>query len=659
MSQPPQQAPAMAEGLQTRGAATGTPLHGDALILQVLNRFTYGPRPGDLERVRAMGLSAWFQQQLNPQSIDDSALEKRLTAYPAINMPLNKLMEMYPDNQMIRQAMNGRGSVPRGDAAKAIYANQMERYEDRKAKGKAGGDAKNDDDASLPQTTDAIVAMPPDQRFKALCRLSLEQLKTLRRSMTQDQRDHLTDGMTPQQVEALAAFNGPRGVVEAEAIQVKLLRDVYSERQLNEMMVDFWLNHFNVYMKKSPQAPYYILAYEREAIRPHALGNFENLLKATAMSPAMLNYLDNASSIGPHSNYALHLGNPEFEGRRGQPRPQQQQKSVGLNENYGRELMELHTVGVGGGYTQHDVTEVAKVFTGWTVGKRPGQAAVAQAEFDPEKHEPGDKFVMGHKVKSNGSNEGMEVLHLLANAPQTAHFISLKLAVRFVADDPPPALVDRMAAQFMETHGDIRRVLMTMINSPEFMSSGTYREKVKTPQEYVISAVRAAGADVQSTAGMASAIADLGMPLYGMQTPNGYSMRADPWNNTAALVSRMNFALALSTNRVAGVHTDFTALLGPNAASLTPEEKDKALENAILHVPVSPRTEQLILQQTSKDESERTRNLRQVSVVGGKRDPLKPANGGAMRRPQDPATLDTEAALASGLIFGSPEFQRR
>ena len=238
--------PAPALSIRTPANA-GMKLEGDQKILQVLNRFTYGPRPGDLERVRAIGINAWFQQQLNPDSIDDSALDKRLESYPAMQMPLNKLMSLYPTNTMIKQAMNGRGGTPGGDAARAIYADSMERYKDKKKK--KGTDGEMDDDAApLPQSADDILAMPPDKRFKALCRLTLPQLKELRKSLTADQREHLTDGMTPQQTEELAAFNGPRGVVQAEDVQVKLLRDIYSERQLKEVMVDFWLNHFNVYI---------------------------------------------------------------------------------------------------------------------------------------------------------------------------------------------------------------------------------------------------------------------------------------------------------------------------------------------------------------------------------------------------------------------------
>jgi len=649
-------------GLQHRSSVmaapppSNLPLSKDAAILLSLSRFTYGPRPGDMERVRQIGLSEWFHQQLNPSLIDDSALQARLAAFPAMQMPLDRLMEMYPSNNLVRQSLNNRAAIPGGDAAHAIYMDQQERYRDKKAKDKG----KSDDDATLPDSPAAILALPPAQRFKALCHLTLPQLRALREGLSPEDRPKLVAGFTPEQLEALAAFNGPERVISAEDVQVKLMRDIYSERQLEEVMVDFWLNHFNVYMRKNQQSPYFISSYVRQTIRPYALTNFTQLLEATATSPAMLEYLDNSESIGPHSEYATGLGNNGF--RRGQ-QPQGKAAS-GLNENYAREVMELHTIGVNGGYTQKDVTEVAKVFTGWTVGKgykRGGEDTVAT--FDASKHEPGDKMVLGHKIKSNGQAEGFEVLRMLASSPQCARFISTKLAVRFVSDAPPQAMIDRMTGTFIETHGDIRRVLLAMVNSPEFFTQGTYRAKVKTPQDFVVSAVRAAGSDVKSTAALTTAISDLGMPIYGMQTPNGYSMKSEAWNSTTALVSRMNFALALASNRVQGVKTDFSALLGADADTMTPEDKDKILEARLLHVPVSPRTQQLIVAQTSTDQDQQVAELRQVTAVGAGRggkggggDPFAGAQAGRMG---DPAMLDTQAALAAGLIFGSPEFQRR
>jgi uncharacterized protein (DUF1800 family) len=616
----------------------------DERFLQVLNRFTYGPRPGDLERIRAQGLSKWFSAQLNPSTIDDSLLDRKLADYPAMQLPIERLIELYPDNAMIRATMNGRQGVPRGEGEKAIYNAQEARY---KNKTKPGDKAPDTD--PLPVDPASVLAMAPDDRFKALLKLTPAQFRDLRKATPEADRPKITEGFNPHQLEVLAALANPQGVVASEIVQTKLLRDIYSERQLNEVMVDFWLNHFNVYLRKSQEAPYLITSFERDSIRPRALGHFENLLMATAVSPAMLNYLDNASSIGPNSDFASPLMN---RNRRGPVRPQ----ATGLNENYARELMELHTLGVNGGYTQKDVTEVAKVFTGWTVGQPRGGGQPVHAEFDPTKHEPGDKMVLGVKVKQNGSREGYEVLHLLANSPQTAHFISTKLAIRFVSDDPPPAMVDRMAQTFLRTHGDIRQVLLTMVNSPEFFTRTTYRAKVKTPQDYVVSAVRASGADVQSAGALAATIGDLGMPIYGMQTPQGYSMRTDAWNNTAALVNRMNFALALSTNRVAGVHTDWTPLLGAEPlASLTPEGKDRLLEDRILHMSVSDRTRQTILSQITADPRQQRTSLGQVGGQNS-RDALSTVRV-VNARPEPVA--DPQIALAAGLLFGSPEFQRR
>jgi len=655
-AQPVQPLPTPQELPMQRVALNANPVSKSLPVAQryqlVLDRFTYGPRPGDLDRIRQMGFNKWFEQQLNPWRMDDSALDARLAKYPAMNMPLYKLMEMFPSNEMIKRATEGKLSSPGGDAAHAIYKDNEERYKDKKAnKSKtADPDSAEVEVVPLSKTPEEMLAMAPEDRFKAICRMSLPQFHQLRQQMTPEQRPLLIQGFTPDQIEAIAAFNNPRGVVEAEDVQTKLLRDVYSERQLQEVMVDFWLNHFNVYMKKSQQAAYYIAAYDRSAIRPYALGHFEDLLIATATSPAMLNYLDASESVGPHSEYVV-----GFDQNRGKKK-----NASGLNENYAREVMELHTVGVNGGYTQKDVTELAKVFTGWTVGRMRGMDVPAQAQYDPSKHEPGDKIVMGYKIKSNGEKEGYDALKMLAESPQCARFISTKLAVRFVGDDPPPAMIDRMAGAFRETHGDIRQVLLAMVNSPEFFTTKTYRAKVKTPQDFVVSAVRAAGSNVESTVGLASAIADLGMPLFGMQTPNGYSMKTEAWNSTTALVSRMNFAMALATNRVQGVTTNFEALLGLQAATMTAQQKTAALEASLLEVPVSEHTQQTILKQTALDSTQQSAELRQISDVRGKNDPLQQAMQGPRgSKPSDISSLDTQASVATGLILGSPEFQRR
>ena len=403
----------------------------------------------------------------------------------------------------------------------------------------------------IEQKSEALLDLPPEERIKEIAKLSPEEQRMLANTF-KDRRDEVMEGMNPKQRETLMALNNPQQVVSDELAQGKLLRAVYSERQLEEVMTDFWFNHFNVFNGKGADR-YLITSYERDVIRPHAMGKFEDLLVATAKSPAMLFYLDNWLSVGPDSDAANGVPRQQNWGRRRQryPRPQRPQakgkRNSGLNENYGRELMELHTLGVNGGYTQKDVTEAARVLTGWTL-KEPRKGGDFQ--FEERMHEPGDKVVMGHHIKSGGEKEGTDLLHFLAHNPSTAKFISTKLAMRFVSDNPPSTLVDRMAQTFLKKNGDIREVLRTMLESPEFWAPEAYRAKVKTPLEFVASAVRATGAEVTDATPLARQLQTMGMPLYGMQPPTGYSMKADTWVNSSALLGRMNFSLALASGKV-------------------------------------------------------------------------------------------------------------
>ena len=329
--------------------------------------------------------------------------------------------------------------------------------------------------------------------------------------------------------------------VVLELQQQKIVRAIYSSRQLQEVLVDFWFNHFNVDAKKGADR-FLLTEYERETIRPHVLGKFRDLLEATAQSPAMLFYLDNWMSADPNGPH-LDAGRRGPFGRPNAPK--------GLNENYGRELMELHTLGVDGGYTQNDVTEVARAFTGWTVETpRLGGGFM----FNPRLHDDGQKVVLGHVIRAGGGQrDGEDVLDILARHPSTARFIATKLVRRFVSDIPPPALVDRVAARFRETDGDLREVVRAILTSPEFFAADALHAKVKTPFEFVVSAVRATGADVQDARPLARQVADLGMPLYQCQPPTGYKDTADAWVNTGALVGRMNFGLSLTGNKIRGV----------------------------------------------------------------------------------------------------------
>ncbi len=416
------------------------------------------------------------------------------------------------------------------------------------------------------------------------------------------------------------------------------MRAIYSERQLEEVMTDFWFNHFNVFVGKGPER-LLLTNYERDVIRPHALGKFGDLLVATAKSPAMLFYLDNWLSVGPHSLQGMGVpakpmmrrgpyGHPRAD--RGPNPNAKRKKNSGLNENYGRELLELHTLSVNGGYSQRDVTEVAKVFTGWTIGK-PFEGM--SFRYDSRMHEPGPKFVLGHHIEPKGEDEGREVLHMLATSPQTAHFISLKLAQRFVSDDPPLALVDRMAKTFEKKKGDIREVLSTLFHSPEFWSDGTYRAKVKTPLDFIASAVRATGAGVDDTLPLVRQLNNMGMPLYGAQPPTGYSMKAETWVSSAALLNRMNFALALTSGKIRGVKVDAVQLAGGPPAPPDVTATLSAMEAMLLASDVSKQTHDSIVAQM------------ETPVKAGEK--------------KDKAVKPPDVSTMAGLLLGSPEFQRK
>ncbi|HEU4767948.1 MAG TPA: DUF1800 domain-containing protein, partial [Pyrinomonadaceae bacterium] len=404
--------------------------------------------------------------------------------------------------------------------------------------------------------------------------------------------------------------------IMAELQASRILRAVYSERQLHEVMVDFWTNHFNVFAGKGADR-WLLPAYDRDTIRPHAMGKFGALLQATAQSPAMLFYLDNFQSVSPNMR-PRPLANP-------------QQQRRGINENYARELMELHTLGVDGGYTQKDVQEVARCFTGWTIFQPRGGAAAVNAMsgeaarrtagtffFNARTHDDGEKTVLGHKISAGGGfKDGLTVLDILARHPSTAKFIATKLVRHFVADNPPKSLVDRVAATFTKTDGDIRETLKTIFFSKEFNSAEAYRVKIKRPFELVISAIRTLGADTNGGPGTHQWLARMGEPLYGFQTPNGYSDAAESWVNTGGLLERMNFGLALAGNRVQGTRVDLARLT--NGQTSQSKVMDEALKT-ILAGEISPSTKETLAKQLDQ---------------------------------ADPVTK------VVGLILGTPEFQRQ
>jgi uncharacterized protein (DUF1800 family) len=459
-----------ASGTAQRKSSAVPPSPDDKTIVHVLNRIGFGPSPGDVARVREIGLATYIDQQLDPSRVSDTDMEARLAEFKTLSMSTRDLAREY------------------------YMPAQMQRRQAQRAK--------------------AAAAATPDMQM-------------------QPERP-------PQ--------NGQQGerLVVTELMQQKVLRAAYSERQLEEVMVDFWFNHFNVFAGKG-QTRTYLTEYERDTIRPRVFGKFRDLLGAVAESPAMLFYLDNWQSAAPESADTMQRrGRAAF--RRPPTQPQPQNRRRGINENYARELMELHTLGVDGGYTQKDVQEVARAFTGWTIDM-PRQGGGFR--FEPRMHDDGEKVVLGVKIRSSGGKrDGEQVLDILAKHPSTSRFVAMKLARRFVADEPPPSLVDRAAARFRDTGGDIREVVRTIVTSPEFFSASARRAKVKTPFEFVVSAVRAAEVDLPDGLPVVQALRQLGMPLYMCQPPTGYSDKADAWVNTGALLNRMNFAVALSSNRL-------------------------------------------------------------------------------------------------------------
>ena len=766
----------------------------DDRVLHALNRLTFAPRPGEVAEVERIGLKRWFDQQLNPATINDAAFSARMEKFPAMAMGQDELLRRYPSPQQLREMIRTGAPLPHDPIEHAVYADQIAFYEAAKdKKAEAGKDkavvasvtataptgmtargsmsgAKSDsmaasppdaavplrrgqaanllgaagDAYSMPRRTNPnapapnapvetaatvmpvdpsksmtgqaaqqqpdnnfpepgrgkphhqedlypavevsrILALTPDARVHELLALQPQQLLAFRRSLSQTELASLSDGLTPLEMETFASLQGSTRMISAELLQTRLERDVFSNRQVEAVMTDFWLNHFNVFIHKDGLEPFLLPAYERD-VRLHALGRFEDLLVAVARSPAMLTYLDNAQSIGPNSQ-AANRG-PRLAAFLKNPKAKQALNDRGLNENYARELLELHTLGVrcerskdhiptdrscGAGYTQADITAVARVFSGWTID-RPNQDA--EYAFQPRRHDPGSKTVLGKTISEGGEREGLELLHLLASSPATARFVSTKLAVRFVSDTPPPALVDRMTKAYLKSNGDIRSVLRAMFDSREFWAPEIYRAKVKTPLEFVASTLRASDAEITNAVPLVQSLDRLGMPLYGMQTPNGYNWTAEPWVSTGALVARMNFAVLLSGGHVPGTRVDWAAQLGPappeqgitampvslsTSSGVNPAiaARERHLETLLLGTSVSDRTRSAVLEQSANP----------ALPVQAQRDFAGPRE--ANRNPPDarpqPASAnlapslaaDRQSAMMAGLLFGSPEFQRR
>jgi uncharacterized protein (DUF1800 family) len=522
----------------------------DKESLHALQRLTFGIRPGDVEAVRKLGVKHWIDTQLHPDRIEENPLlDARLERLTTLAMSPQEVISALPPQQVIRSIAKGALPLPEDPARRALLEKLVERYRARQ------------------RSTDGET---PERKRR-------DRPGMLLRSSTSEQRRELLTENAPQQV------------VAQDLLEQKIYRAVYSNRQLVEVLTDFWFNHFNVFLDKGADR-YLVTSYERDAIRPHVLGKFSDMLHATAQHPAMLFYLDNWQSVSPNAQ---------------RPRAR---RTRGLNENYARELLELHTLGVDGGYTQKDIVEVARCFTGWTI-LQPFRTP--EFTFNPRVHDGNEKTVLGVKIPAGGGEQdGLKVLDVLAKHPSTARFISTKLAQRFVHDNPPAALVNAMAQTFLKTNGDLKKVMQTMLASREFWSDTAYRSKLKSPFEMAVSSLRVANAEATSTFALAGRIGDMGQPLYRKLEPTGYPITGKEWVNSAALLGRMNFALDLLQNKIQGVRVDSDAL--PHDAL--------SFDRRLLGFEASPQTRSAIERAVSEGKSPET---------------------------------------AAALVLGSPEFQRR
>jgi uncharacterized protein (DUF1800 family) len=657
-----------------------TRLNEDQRILHVLNRLGFGARPGDLEHVKAIGLDQYINQQLSPGKINDEVAEAKLKNLSTLNMSTAELYEKFPQPGQLLRQLERKGDLPAGLAAARDNRAQVQ--------GTAPGstsDTKTANATAMNSAADAGSKMPMDVAAA---------------NNPPANGNPMDNEKYRQAVREYYMQNGlqlPQRIT-AELQASRILRAVYSERQLQEVMVDFWTNHFNVFAGKGADR-WLLVSYDRDTIRPNAMGKFSDLLLATAQSPAMLFYLDNFQSVSPNApNGPGYFGGQRPGAQRGplsvnqirnplamtnnpqQQRPQQQARR-GINENYARELMELHTLGVDGGYTQKDVQEVARCFTGWTIFAPRGAAAATQAMmngpradmlrenagrffFNPRVHDDGEKIVLGHKIPAGGGiKDGLTVLDILAHQPATAKFIATKLVRHFVSDNPPPALVDRVASVFTKTNGDIRETLRAIFFSPEFNSPEAYRAKVKRPFELAISAIRTLGGETNGGPGLHQWIARMGEPLYGFQTPNGYSDAAESWVNTGGLLERLNFGLTLASNRIPGTRVDLKHFLNNNSSdSLDKEQMTDRFLSLIVAGDMSAKTRATLLKQINDQTA-----LVVPAAAPARPDMTDPAQSEMMdRRParqQQQARVDANitdpVTKMVGLILGSPEFQRQ
>ena len=647
------------------------PLSPRERAIQLLDRFTFGPRPGDVDRVLTQGPDQWFEQQLTPDSIPDPDLARRLRDFPTLSLPPDQALVLFPDRGTVEQVADGKRAYPTDPLLASVYEVEVYKLQQERSAKLAGATVPDDaakdaqkklDQASAARVAGQLFALPKAARMAALNALPVPDRIAFASFVAGDQRTILFNDFTPRERETVLAFGGGVGAQNRtldELTQAKLLRIILSERQLQEVMTDFWFNHFNVFAPKDSDQ-WYTTSYERDVIRPHALGKFRDLLLATAQSPAMMVYLDNWLSIGPNS-----IANGLDPAK-----PNSKPGKRGINENYGREVMELHTLGVKGGYTQADVTALAAILTGWSVD-RPNQGGPFL--FDPKKHEPGPKHWLGYTLDDAGNvsgsqpiasalvqavarvnaqpgmKQGMAALVLLAASPQTAHFLSYKLAQRFVADEPPPALVDRLASAYLASDGDMRTVLRALTGSPEFNSHRYFRTEVKTPEEFLASAYRATLTDPQNLGALAARLNDMGQPLYRALPPTGYSTTADHWMNTQSLLARLNFADQLTHNRFANQKFDSPrvlalSLMTDRSANSSDLPHARPVNLAPAGPPAGPDIALRVLE---------------ASLIEGEISSSTAQFIRSQLNQQPPANPAETLNLLTALLLGSPEFQLR
>jgi uncharacterized protein (DUF1800 family) len=664
--------------------------------VHVLNRLAFGARPGDVERVRKLGVDNYIEQQLNPSKVDDAALEARLGRLPTLGMSNSELLAKYPQPGQLLRRLQREGQLPPELAA---LVRQRQQGQPQGVEQQKQSDAPNADAEKT-----ITEAMRPEQpRPGAGAGNDAQDADPQRRAYRQAVANYMRENGLESPQRLIAELNASR-----------ILRAVYSERQLQEVMVGFWTNHFNVYAQKGADR-WFLTSYDRDVIRPNALGNFRDLLEATAKSPAMLFYLDNFQSATPNAQMnraqlrrqmndadgagammrgglfgARRMRDPEARARRqaemrgqqqaqgqqGQPqqgqaaqRPAQQQRMKrGINENYARELMELHTLGVEGGYTQKDVQEVARAFTGWTIfaprggglyGDEGASGRAGTFLFNPRMHDSGEKTVLGRKISGGGGMEdGEKVLDILVAHPSTAKFVATKLCRFFVSDSPDPALVARVAEAFHKSNGDIKTTLRAIFYSPEFNSSDARRAKIKTPFELAASAIRTLGADTDARPALAQWIGKMGEPLYGYQAPTGYPDAADYWVNTGALLERLNFSLALVSNRIPGTRVDLSRFVGEEATSSRAVDQQRVVErflDVVLQGDISPKSREVLMKQLTSQSDAPI-----ASMPGDEETGDKNVRAARRERGQAGATVgNPEVARIAALVIGSPEFQRQ